>query len=243
MHKALVGMAAGMLAALTVPAVAAADPLFIPVSGDFNVYYSYARQKVEQATNNPDGSGIGIGGQLNLPLNLPIGVFIDGLYQYNGENQAEFSDPSQPGNTVVGLGLQDQVRAGGGLQFIVPTTPLLLYGKAEYVHYRYESADYIDQFGNIFGFHDNDDGAGYFGGFRLINPRYEIYGQGGYLKLSDTEGPEYRAGIAVPLGRIIRRRAIVQLFAEYDWTRLHELGTSFHDIFYDYRAGIRIPFY
>lgn len=242
MRKAMLMLVAVLSAA---PTVVCAQQLFWPVSGDFDVYYSYARQKVEQASNHPNGSGVGIGGQLNLPLGLPFNVFVDGFYQYNGENTAQFQDTTGVnGGTVFGLGLADQLRAGGGLQTIIPGTPLLVYGKADYVHYRYESDDYFDPAsGDIYHYHDNDDGAGYFGGFKLIYPQFEVYGQGGYLNLSDTKGPEYRGGIAVPIGRIIRRRAVVQLFAEYDWTRLQERGTSFHDIFYDYRAGIRIPFF
>lgn len=229
MRKALACLLVGTLSA---PVAVFAQSIVWPTSGDLDIYYSHANQKVDQATHNPAGSGVGFSGQINLPF----GLFVDGMYQYNGEDQAQFG-------VADGLGLQDQARVGGGLQWFVPRTPLTLYGKADYVHYRYESATFINYDGSTFSAHDNDDGAGYFLGFRTRLPGFELYGQGGYLHLADTRGQEYTAGVAVPLGRIIRRRALVQLFAEYDWTSLHERAGGYHDIFYDYRAGIRIPFY
>lgn len=245
MRKSLLCLAS---LALAVPAAAHADgPWLHSVPGDLSVYYSYAYQKVEQSTETPSGSGIGVNGEIGLPLDLfPFLLFVDGMYQYNGEDHAEFQTTSATGGTTtfVGLGLSEQVRAGGGLQFALPTAPVLFYAKADYVHYRFDSPVFEDRFGNLFrGPHDNDDGAGYFGGFRARLPVVEIYGQGGYLNLADTDGQEFEGGFAIPLGPIMRRRASVQLFAEYQWTRLHERDTRFHDIFHDYRAGIRIPFY
>ncbi len=243
MRKTLLGLAFGTLAA---PAAFAQDyvqPVFWRPSGDLSVWYSYADQKVQETDHSPSGSGVGFSAQLNLPYYL----FVEGKFQFNGEDQ-----PSENvgQNTFVGTSLDEQARVGGGIQAYLPLIPTTIYAKADYMHYRFSSGDLVDQFGNVGRIYDNDDGAGYFAGFRTNGPWVQFYGEGGYLKLSDSHGQQFRGGVAFPLGHIIRRRANIELFAEYDWTRLHAnhgnddtFQNFLPGLMYDYQVGVRIPFY
>jgi len=244
MRKAFLGLVLGSVAA---PAVVLAQdyapPLFWRPSGDLDLWYSYADQKIQQTDHSPSGSGVGFSGQLNLPFYL----FVEGKFQFNDEDHPYENSPA---GTGYGMSLDEQVRTGGGVQAYVPLVPMTIYAKADYVHYRYSSPDLVDDFGNVGRFHDNDDGAGYFAGFRSNGRWLQVYGEGGYLKLSDTHGQQFRGGLALPLGHVIRHRANIELFAEYEWTRLH--GNHGNDdafnnflpgLMYDYHVGIRMPFY
>lgn len=216
--------AAGVLVA---PAGAFAAPYY--PNGDLGIYYDYSNQKIEQSLK-PSGSGVGIGGTLNLPYNL----FLDGRYQYNNEHTSEYDDffGHEPGVSLQA----EQARLGGGIQFFVPQAPVTVYGKIDYVHYGFDGRQAGVDLGS-----DNDDGAGYFLGFRTRYPGLNVYAQGGWLELSDTHGQEYTAGVDFPVGRTWPRGVPVKLFAEFQWSKLNEEQGGYHDIYYDYRAGLRVP--
>lgn len=240
MRKARACLLAFIFAA---PLSAFAQNVYWQPSGNAGIWYSYADQKIESTDHSPSGGGIGFDGKFNLPFHL----FIDGMFQFNDES---YPYEEQTDGRFYGASLSEQSRIGGGLQFVPPGLPLNLFGKIEYVNYRFRSPLLQDQFGDVYREHDNDDGGGYFLGFRTLNPGPQIYGQGGYLDLSDSHGQEYKLGLAWPIGRIMRRRATVELFAEYDWTRLHAnhgdddtFENFLPGLMYDYHVGVRIPFY
>jgi hypothetical protein len=205
--------------------LAAGDP---PGSGDFGIYYSYANQKLEGEPSNPGGSGVGAEAQWNLPYNL----FVNGLYQYNNEY-------AEPVGIYAGLRQKtDQVRAGGGIQFPMPNSPLTLYGRVDYVHYGFEYSS-----GGVIYPRDNNDGMGYSAGFKTLAGPVALYLEGGYIDLSDSHGQEAAGGLSFPLGNGRVYRSPLEFFVEYRWTHLDAVnGGNYSDIYYDYRAGLRMPF-
>jgi len=244
MRNVLLGLALGLVAVPSAVLAQDEPPGFWRASGDIDLWSSYADQKIRETDHSPDGGGVGIGGQLNLPFY----TFIEGKYQYNDEDYP-YQNSTQ--GTGYGNSLDEQARLGGGLQAYLPLVQATVYGKVDYVHYRFRSPLLENQYGDIYRAHDNDDGAGFFGGFRTNLPLLvQFYGEGGYLKLSKSRGPEFKGGVALPLGNMFRRRASIELFAEYEWTRLHANSgnTDTFDNFlpglmYDYRFGVRVPFY
>ncbi len=213
---------------VAVPVNTFADGNPPPGSGDFGVYYSYANQKLEGEPSNPSGSGVGIDAQWNLPY----GLFTNASYQYNNEYAA-------PTDIYDGLRQKtEQVRGGGGIQFPMPNQPLILYGKIDYVHYGFDYSS-----GGIDYGRDNNDGLGYSVGFKTWAGPVAFYLEGGYLDLSDSHGQEAIGGVSFPLGRGRVYRSPIEFFAEYHWSHLTTTsGGDFSDIYYDYRAGLRVPF-
>jgi hypothetical protein len=214
--------------ALAAPATRYVDG-WMPRTGDFGLYYSYANQKFQGAPTNPGGSGVGVVLRKDLPNNL----FVDALYESNVEHAAAFS---QGGFDFPGVrSMNDQVRAGGGIQFFVPQQPLTLYGKVDYVHYGFHEKVGSEEF-----FANNDDGVGYFLGFRTTGPGLNVYAQGGQLELADTRGQEGSGGVSFPIGRVDAYGLPVNFFIEYRWTHLEE-DNGAHDIYYNYHAGLNFP--
>ncbi|MDE2148367.1 MAG: hypothetical protein KGJ55_00770 [Gammaproteobacteria bacterium] len=205
---------------IAAPALAPAAPL--PFSGVLWPYYSYQVQLPSGSPDHFSGSGAGIGGRLNLPF----GLFADASYQWNNEFVA-------PAGGFAGSHLdQREARAGGGVNFFVPFSPLSLYGRIDYVHF----GQTVRSGGVDLG-HSNDDGTGYFGGVRFDGFGFALYGEGGYVNLSDADGPEARAGLELPLGRQLR------MFAEYryDDFRFGD-GSGQRLRFNEARVGVRLPF-
>ena len=206
----------GALAA-ALPGLAGAAPLAFPFTGMIAPYYSYGLQQFDDGSPHFSGSGAGISAQFNLPMNL----FVDGMYQWNNETVQEVPGARQR---------FDQARAGGGIQLFLPYSPLVLYGKVDYVHYGTHlklNSQTVDN--------DNDDGTGYFGGLRMSRYGYDFYAQGGYVDLSDASGPEALVGFDVPLGRALK------LFAEYRYNDYALNNSSNHVRFSDYHVGFRLP--
>lgn len=202
------------------PVLALAAPL--PFSGELSPYYSYQAQLPSGSADHFSGSGAGISGRLNLPF----GLFADASYQWNNEFVA-------PSGGFAGSHLdQREARAGGGLNFYLPFSPLSLYGRIDYVHF----GQSVRSGGVNFG-HSNDDGTGYFAGVRFDGFGFALYGEGGYVNLSDSDGPEARAGVELPVGRQLR------MFAEYryDNFRFND-GSGQHLRFNEARVGLRLPF-
>jgi len=228
--------AAAFAGALIAPQAGRADT---PVDGTASLYYSYATQKIPGSTGNPGGSGVGIATQINIHRNF----FIDGLYQYNNEHlpgadvTTSFGTVSEPGAQIK----LDQVRAGGGVQYFVPQTPLTVYGKVDYVHYGYNLRSAGTDYGT-----DNDDGPGYFAGIKANGPLGgQLYAEGGYLDLSDSHGQEGFVGGSLPVGRFLSYHSHelpVQWYLEYRWSHLGLRGLDGSEIDYEYRTGLRLPF-
>lgn len=212
------------MGAAAMPALALAAPP-LPFTGSLSPYYTYQVQLPTDSTRHFSGSGAGVSGWMNLPYNL----FLDGRYQWNNE----FVPPQGGFFGSPGAHLdQRQARLGGGIQFFVPYSPLTLYGKIDYVHYgatlRSGGVDYG---------HVNDDGTGYFGGLRLGQFGYRLYAEGGYVSLSDSDGPQALVGLDLPLGQRVK------LFLEYQYNDFgFNDGSGQHLRIDDYRVGLRLPF-
>ena len=221
MRKLLILAALG---AATIPAASNAALIYRP-NGYFDVYGSYLNQKFEGTDQNPDGGGVGIAAQLNLPLNF----FLEGMYQYNNLHA--------PGSGFVpGFNeQQDQGRVGGGINLSLPLSPIVLFGKIDYVHYGVDLIQANTDFGTT-----NHDGGGYFIGAKTRGLVVNLYAQGGWLDLEDASGPEYLAGLSVPVAR--GWFGPIELFGQFRWDNLKLDDGGGHNRFYDYDVGFRFPF-
>lgn len=209
-----------------VPAVSQAAVLYFP-NGNVDVYGSYLLQKFSGSDQNPDGGGGGISGQLNLPL----GLFAEGMYQYNSLH-------APPDAVSSGYNeQQEQGRLGAGLQFTPPLSPITVFGKIDYVHYGVDTIQANLDLGAT-----NHDGTGYFAGIRTRGLPLSLWAQGGHLDLHHAQGQEYLAGVSVPFGRTWPYGLPVELFGQFRYTRLGYNDGGGHDRFYDYTAGVRSRF-
>lgn len=215
------------IAALGVaPMASHAAAVYFP-NGNLDVYGSYLQQKFSGSDQNPQGGGAGISGQLNLPL----GFFAEGLYQYNNLHAPQ--NLVSPGFNEQ----QEEGRLGAGLQFTPPLSPITVFGKIDYVHYAVDIIQAgLDQ-GTV-----NHDGSGYFAGLRTRGLPLSLWAQGGYLDLRHAQGQEYQAGVALPLGRSWPYGLPVELFGQFRYTHLSYDGGGGRDRFYDYTAGVRFKF-
>lgn len=207
-----------------VSAASHAAVVYFP-SGNVDVYGSYLLQKFTNSDQSPDGGGAGIAGQLNLPL----GLFAEGMYQYNNLHAPQ--DAVAPGFQEQ----QEQGRLGAGLQFSPPLLALTVFGKIDYVHYGVDSFQAGQDQGHV-----NHDGTGYFAGIRTRGLPLSLWAQGGHLDLRHESGQEYLAGVAVPIGRTWPFGFPAELFGQFRYTHLGlDSGNA---RFYDYTAGLRFNF-
>lgn len=227
----LFGAAAG---ALCVSTSGQAAGFFMP-QGSVGLYGSYMSQRDGEAGTSPDGGGGGVQANLNLTPN----IFVGGSYQYDYLSQS-----NAPG-TAFGLGggsisygeKVDQGRAGGGLQFHVPLSPVDVFGKVEYTHYDYQTVHATSGGGSL-GNSDrvNDDGVGFHAGAQARLPGLSVYGSVGYLELSKSEGPEFNVGLMVPMAPMMWG------FLEYRYDDLRYINYSDRNESNDVRAGLRLSF-
>ncbi|MBL6750176.1 MAG: outer membrane beta-barrel protein [Nevskia sp.] len=233
MKKFLVyGAAAG---AMAVCGMASAQ-LLLPPKGNLAIYGSYMKQTDDPLGLNPDGFGSGV----QLGLNLTRHFFIDGSYQYDylNEDNAPSGSLGLPPGGQASYGLKiGQGRAGGGLVFHVPLTPLDVFGKIDYTHLDYQYV-HATVNGVPFGNSDrvNDDGQGYHVGVQARVPGLSVYGSVGYLNLSKSEGPEFNVGLELPVA------PFTWGFVEYRYDNLHDNGYFVRDQLNDVRAGVRLAF-
>lgn len=227
----LLGAATG---ALCVSAAGQAGPYFLP-RGDLALYGSYLNQNDHEAGLNPDGGG----GGAQMSLSLTRNVFVGGSYQYD-----YLSESNAPASSL-GLGSGQvsygekvgQARAGGGLDFHLPLTPLDVFGKVEYTHYDTQFV-HVSSGGASLGNGDrsNDDGVGYHAGLQARLPGLSVYGSVGYLDLSKSQGPEFNLGLMLPLA------PLTWGFVEYRYDDLRYIGYSDRNESSDVRAGVRLSF-
>jgi len=229
----LYGTAAG---ALCVSFASQAQGWYYVPKGNVAVYGSYMDQRDGQVGTNPDGGG----GGAQLGLNLTPHFFIGGSYQYDYISQSD-----APGSAF-GLGggsvsygeKVNQARAGGGLVFHLPATPVDVFGKVEYTHYDYQFVHLTSSSGGSIGNLDrvNDDGVGFHAGAQARLPGFSVYGSVGYLNLSKSEGPEFNVGMMLPLAPAMWG------FVEYRYDDLHYSGYSDDNEISNVRAGVRLSF-
>ena len=165
---------------------------------------------VDLGSSEDEGDGYGVKAQLGLG-----GVFLTGEYQ-----SVEYDDTELKLDQIRG-GLELGPGAGNGSG---------LYAGGEFVRFTFDYPDVSDD--------DEEDQDGFGGhiGFALgLSPTVRLYGQAGYVKLDDIDGPEYLAGLAVQL------LPNLGLFADYRATDLEdddENELSFDDV----RVGARFYF-
>ncbi len=228
----LFGTAAG---ALCVCAAGQAQGLYYLPKGNLAVYGSYLSQRDGADGTSPDGGG----GGAQLGLSLTRNFFIGGSYQYDYLSQSNATNTSLgAGNISYGEKI-NQARAGGGLTFHLPATPVDLFGKVEYTHFDYQpvhlTSDSAGSLGNLDRV--NDDGVGFHAGAQARLPGLSVYGSVGYLNLSKTDGPEFNVGVMVPLA------PLTWGFVEYRYDDLHFSGGSSNDNeLSNVRAGVRLSF-
>lgn len=226
------GAAAG---ALCVSTSGQAAGYFIP-QGNVALYGSYMSQRDGEAGTSPDGGGGGV----QLGLNLTRNVFIGGSYQYDYLSQSDApASAFGLGSGQISYGEKvDQARAGGGLMFHLPLTPVDVFGKAEYTHYDYQTVHATSTSGGVLGNSDrvNDDGVGFHAGAQARLPMLSVYGSVGYLELSKSEGPEFNVGLMVPMA------PLTWGFIEYRYDDLRYIGYSDRNETSNVRAGVRLSF-
>jgi hypothetical protein len=185
---------------------------------------------------SPDGGGGGV----QLGISITPMFFIAGSYQYDYLYQ---SNANSSGSAIVSAGTLtygekvDDGRAGGGIVFHLPATPIDVFGKLEYVHF---DNQYVHGVLNGAGIGNsdrtNDDGVGWHGGAQIKLPLVSIYGSLGYLALDHDSGPEINLGGEVPIA------PLTWLFAEYRYDNFHNGDEGIHTQLNDVRAGVRMTF-
>ncbi len=223
------------IGALCVSAAGQAQGLYYLPKGNVAVYGSYLNQRDGADGINPEGGGGGV----QLGLSLTRNFFIGGSYQYDYLSQSDAQNTSfGPGGVSYGEKV-NQARAGGGLVFHLPATPVDVFGKVEYTHFDFQPVHLTSDSGGAFGNLDrvNDDGVGFHAGAQARLPGLSVYGSVGYLNLSRTEGPEFNVGAMVPLA------PMTWAFLEYRYDDLHFNGGSSNDNeLSNVRAGVRLSF-
>ena len=229
----LLGTAAGALCAAN---GAQASPWIYQPHANLALYGSYMDQNNNQSGLNPGGGGGGV----QLGLSLTPNFFVSGSYQYNylSESNAPAAALGLGGGQVSYGEKIDQGRVGGGMVMHVPTAPLDIFGKIEYVHYDYQTVHATTDGGSSTNLdRTNDDGAGYHVGLQTRIPGFSVYGSIGYLDLSKSEGPEFNIGVMVPMA------PYTWGFVEYRYDDLHNsYGFSDRTQTDDVHAGVRMSF-
>lgn len=226
MKKAALALAA--VAALAIPALASADPNYrnfdLDLHGSLGAYGDYQFLNVPAGDIAPHGFGGGVMGDLGF-FHSPYGKLYGTVeYQYNHPEDE-------------GLALRtNQVRSGLGYTF--PAFDAVNFGaRVDYVHY-----DYTEQgFGQNVGL-GNSDGLGYHGNAKFNLTRHNGYApatltlEGGYLDLSQFNGPEARVQLDVPVARHMTA------FVGYQYDRYHIYGSDTHYNYNDARLGLTYHF-
>lgn len=200
----------GMVAATMFGAPLAASAHGSSYVDGFGVVADTETEIVGVGTADDEGDGGGIKAQLDLG-----GVFLTGEYQAVDYDDTEI----ELDQARVGIALGPGAGNGGGF-----------YGGAEYVNFSFDFPGIPDD--------DEEDQDGFGGHIGYAIPLSELvrlYGQVGYVKLDDIDGPEFLAGIAVEL------LPNFGLFADYratDFEDDEENELSFDDA----RFGVRFTF-
>lgn len=208
---------------------------FYPPGGSVALYGSYMAQNNSSAGLSPDGGGGGV--QLSLKL-TPM-FFVSGSYQYDYLYQSDAPASAfnlGPGSITYGDKI-NQARAGGGLSFPLPATPIEVFGKVEYVHYDYQTVNAVVN-GFDYGSFDrvNNDGVGFHAGLQTRFPGVSVYGSVGYLDLSKSNGGEFNVGLMVPMA------PFTWGFVEYRYDNLANIGAPARTETNDVKAGVRLAF-
>lgn len=206
MKRSLVmGFAAGMFGA----------PLAVSAHGSsyvdgYGVLADTEAELVGVGRDDDEGDGGGIKAQLDLG-----GVFLTGEYQSVDYDDTEI----ELDQLRLGIALGPGAGNGGGF-----------YGGAEFVRFAFDYPGIPES--------DEDDQDGFGGhiGYAIpLTDLVRLYGQAGYVKLDDIDGPEFLAGIAVEL------LPNLGLFADYratDFEDDDDNELSFDDV----RLGVRFTF-
>ena len=225
------GAAAGVLC---VSGAGQASGFFYKPQVNLSVYGSYMEQDDHDAGLSPDGGGGGV----QLGLSLTPHFFIGGMYQYDYLSQSNAPASFGLGGGEISYGEKtNQARAGGGLKFHVPASPVDVFGKLEYVHFDYQTV-HATVDGGALGNSDrvNDDGIGVHAGAQANLPGLSVYGSVGYLHLSQSEGPEFNVGLQVPMAPFMWG------FVEYRYDDFRYIGYSDDNESNNVKAGLRLTF-
>lgn len=156
-----------------------------------------------------EGDGAGVKGAIEL---VPQ-VFITGEYQ---SNQYDDDGSDLELDTYrIGLGLGEGLGNGQGV-----------YGRFEFIN--------ADDGGD-----DSEEESGVVGTIGLgaiLSPQVKIYGEAGYQKFDDLDGPELLAGIA------LRLLPNLGVFADYRYTQLDLEDTDVEFTYDEFRVGARFYF-
>jgi opacity protein-like surface antigen len=171
-------------------------------------YIPSAEIEVESFLGNgtDDGDGFGIKGEFAVAPN----VYLTGEYQ-----GTEYDDSNLELDQLrLGAAFGEGAGTGGGL-----------YGRIQYLNIS-------------FGDDDNDDESGVGGhiGFALApSPEFKLYGEAGYLKFDDVDGPEFLVGAAFQVAPNIG------IFADYRTASLEDDNDNELTLD-DFRVGARFYF-
>lgn len=159
-----------------------------------------------------DDEGDGAGAKAQLDLG---GLHITGEYQSVDYDDTEI----ELDQARIGIAIGPGAGNGGGF-----------YGGAEYVNFSFDYPGIADDEEE-----DQDGFGGHIGYAIPLAPIVRLYGQAGYVKLDDIDGPEFLAGISVAL------LPNLGVFADYratDFEDEDENELSFDDV----RLGVRFSF-
>lgn len=206
MKRELIGMASAALLGAPL-AVSAHGSSYVD---GFGVVADSETELVGIGRAEDEGDGAGLKAQLDLG-----GVFLSGEFQ-----SVEYDDTEiQLDQARVGIALGPGAGNGGGF-----------YGGAEYVNFSFDYPEVADE-----DEEDQDGFGGHIGYAIPLSEMVRLYGQAGYVKLDDIDGPEFLVGLAVEL------LPNLGLFADYratDFEDQEENKLSFDDV----RMGVRFTF-
>lgn len=199
--------------ALSVAALGLSAPLLAAPGGSFIDGYYVPSATIQQENGlfdfEEEGDGAGVKGAIEV---VPQ-VFITGEYQSNQYDDA--GSNIELDTYRLGVGLGEGLGNGQGI-----------YGRFELIN--------ADDNGD-----DSDEESGVVGTLGLgaiLSPQVKIYGEAGYQKFDDLDGPELLGGIA------IRLLPNLGVFADYRYSQLNLEDTDI-DITYDeFRIGARFYF-
>lgn len=180
-----------------------------PGSSFFDAYYvPSAELEIENAGFLLDGTEDGDGFGFKGAFELAPSMFLTGEYQSN-----EYEDVDLELDAYrIGLGLGQGAGNGGGL-----------YGRLEFIN-----ADDGEE--------DESGGVATLGFALAASEQFKLYGEVGYQKFDDLDGPEYTVGVALML------TPNLGLFADYRNTLLEVEDTDVEISYEDVRAGLRLTF-
>ena len=154
-----------------------------------------------------DGTEDGDGFGARAALQFAPSLFVTGEYTAN-----EYDNEAELDTVRVGLGLGEGAGTGDGL-----------YARIEYLN--------ADD-----GVEDESGGVGTLGYALLLAPRVRLYGEVGYQKFDELDGPEFLAGLAVQLAPNFG------VFADYRSTQLELEDTDIEISYDELRTGVRFYF-